>query len=57
MDTLFEINHYLINFNQTIQKADFWGKNRRFFAFWGNFEIHFFFSFFVKFKFGRVLLV
>jgi hypothetical protein len=34
--SLFEINRYLINLNQTIQiiqKGDFWGKNRRFLAF------------------------
>jgi hypothetical protein len=27
---------------QTIQKVDFWGKNRRFLAFQDNLEIHFF---------------
>jgi hypothetical protein len=43
--SLFEINRYLINLNQTvqiIQKAEFWGKNRRLFSLLGNFEIQIF---------------
>jgi hypothetical protein len=41
----------LINLYQTIQiiqKGDFWGKNRRFLAFYDNFEIHFFLFFFIQ---------